>query len=430
MRPRFAVLGSVLTALAVAASPAVSGAAPRHNHGLTINAAPNPIIAGEPVLVYGQLNAGPVAGQSILLYHHVNGTHQRFTLIGHTTTDAHGFYAFQRPDGLVTTNRQWFVREASGQHVHSRTVFEHVAALVSLSASSTNADTGTPIVFSGQVTPAVHAGERVYLQVQRGGGDNWRTINSARLDGASKYTIAYRWRVPGARDVRVVFRGDFRNIRAESDPVTVTIQQKQIADFTINSSDPVIPEGSMATISGVLYQPATATPEPSTSVTLWGRVAGQRHFTAIETTTTGADGSYSFNEKPVQNTVYQARTTFGPHRHSAALFEGVRDVLTFSANPVSVSSGQPVTFSGSVTPDKAGDVVYLQRLGTDGDWHTVGVSVVRHDSTFRFVRAFGAAGTKTFRARIPGDPQNIGGASSPVTVTVAVPPVASLPPAS
>ena len=37
MRLRFAVLGSALIALLAAVLPATSGAAPRHNHGLTIN---------------------------------------------------------------------------------------------------------------------------------------------------------------------------------------------------------------------------------------------------------------------------------------------------------------------------------------------------------------------------------------------------------
>jgi hypothetical protein len=429
MRLRFAVLGSALIALLAAVVPATSGAAPRHNHGLTINATPNPIISGESVLVYGQLNVPPVAGQTIVLYHHVAGSHQGFTRIGRVTTDSHGFYEFPRPDGLVRTNRAWFARELGGQHVHSRTVLERVSALVSLSATPTNAATGQAVLFAGHVDPN-HAGDRVYLQVQRGASDNWRTIKSGTLNGASNYLIAYRWRVPGARDVRVVFRGDNRNIRSESDPVTVTIQQRQIADFTINSSDPIIPEGSTATISGVLYQPGTTTPQPNTSVTLWGRVAGQAHFKALESTVTGSNGGYSFTEKPLQNTVYQARTTFKPHRHSAALFEGVRDVLTLAASSTNVTSGQPVTFTGSVTPDKAGDVVYLQRLGVDGDWHTVGVQRVRHDSTFRFVRTFGAAGPKTFRARIPGDPQNVGGASNSVTVNVTVPPPSILPPAS
>lgn len=426
MRLRFAVLGSVLVALLAVMLPATAGAAPRHNHGLTINATPNPILAGEGVLVYGQLNAAPVAGETIVLYHHVAGSHQGFTPIGRTTTDSHGFYEFPRPDGLVQTNRAWFVRELGGQHVHSRTVFERVSALVSLGANTTNADTGQTVLFSGHVDPN-HAFERVYLQVQRGASDNWHTLKSGLLSPGSNYLIPYRFRYPGVRDLRVVFRGDDRNIRGESDPVTVTIQQHQIADFTINTSAPIIPEGSMATISGVLYQPGTTTPEPSTSVTLWGRVAGQAHFSAIESIPTGSDGSYSFIEKPGQNTQYQVRTTFKPHRHSAVLLEGVRDVLSLTASPLSVNSGQPVTFIGSVSPDKAGDVVYLQRFGIDGDWHTVGVSTVRHDSTFRFVRAFGAAGAKVLRARIPGDPENVGGASNPVTIQVTVPPASSLP---
>jgi hypothetical protein len=429
MRLRFAVLGAAVVALLAAVLPTTSVAAPRHNHGLTINAAPNPIIAGESVLIYGQLNASPQAGQTIVLYHHVAGSHQGFTRIGRTTTDAHGFYEFQRPDGLVQTNRAWFVRELGGQHIHSRTVLERVSALVSLAANPTNADTRQQVLFSGHVEPN-HAGDRVFLQVQRGGSDNWRTIDRGRLGGASNYLISHRFSVPGVRDVRVVLRGDNRNIRSESDPVTVTIQQHQIADFTINTSDPIIPEGSTATISGVLYQPGSSAPEANTSVTLWGRVAGQPHFSALESTSTDSQGRYTFTEKPVQTTVYQARTTFKPHRHSAVLFEGVRDVLTLSASPTNVNSGQPVTFTGSVTPDKAGDVVYLQRLGADGDWHTVGVRQVKPDSTFEFVRTFGAAGPKTFRARIPGDPQNVGGASNVVTVNVTVPPPSSLPPAS
>jgi hypothetical protein len=427
MRLRFAVLASVVTAMVVAAAPSIVSARPDHNNGLTINAAPNPILAGESVLVYGQLNAPPVADQTIIIYHHVAGGKPGYSHVARTTTDAHGFYEFPRADGIVNTNRSWFAREVRGQRVHSRTVFERVSALVSLGASQTETDTSDPIVFSGHVFPN-HTGEPVFLQQQIGATDNWRTLKRGVLGHGSNCSISYRWRVPGAHALRVVFRGDARNIRSASDSVTVTIQQHQIADFTINSSDPVILEGQTVSISGVLDQAGTTTPEPNTGVTLWSRTAGQGNFRAIDATTTGMDGSYSLTEKPALNTVYQARTTFKPHRHSAALFEGVRDVVSLTANPMNVVSGQRVTFTGSVTPDKAGDVVYLQRLGADGDWHNVGVNTVRHDSTFRFVRTFGAAGPKTFRARIPGDPYNIGGASSAVTVNVTVPLPSSLPP--
>jgi hypothetical protein len=111
------------------------------------------------------------------------------------------------------------------------------------------------------------------------------------------------------------------------------------------------------------------------------------------------------------------------------LFEGVRDVVTLSVSPSSVTTGQPMTFTGSATPNKAGDVVYLQRLGADRGWHTVSAHFVRPDSSFEFVVRSGTAGENTFRVRVLPDRGNVGGTSPPVTVTVSQPPVSSLPPA-
>lgn len=428
MHLRFAVLGAVLATLVVAVSPGLAAAAPRHNHGLTINATPNPIVAGQGVLIYGQLKGAPVAGQTIRLYHRVNPS-PFFTLIGTATTDSFGFYRFTREEGVVLSNREWFVRGPGDSH--SRTVHERVTALIGINASATSADTATPITLTGQVVPS-HAFQRVFLQEQRGSSDDWRTIDSGVLDGTSSYSITHRWAIPDDRDVRVVLRNDPRNVRSTSDAVTISIQQAQVADFTINTSNPILPEGSMATISGVLDEPGTTTPEPSTSVSLWGRTRGQNHFKVLQSTTTGPDGSYSFTVQPPINSAYQTRTTFAPARHTAVLFEGVQDVLQFAADPSSTTIGGKVIFTGSVTPDKARHLIYLQRLGPDNDWHTVEVTVVRASSTFHFAWRFGKAGTDTFRARIFSDPRNVGGHSAPVAIAVSstLAPVSSLPPAS
>ncbi len=423
MRVRFALAGSLLTALVAVAVPGVASAAPVHNRGLTINATPNPIIAGEGVLIYGQLKGGTVKGQPIRLYHRVNPS-AHFSLIGKTTTDSFGFYEFTRAEGVVYTNRSWFVRGPNS--THSRTVHERVAALVSLQANTTTADTSQPIVFSGHVTPN-HAFERVYLQVQEGATDNWKTLARTRLGPGSNYVIAYRWRVPGEQVVRVLLRGDPRNIRSASDPLSVTIQQHQVPDFTINSTDPVIQVGQSATIFGKLYMKGTSTPEPNTPVTLCGRIAGELQFHCDTAGVTSGDGSYSFTVSPEHNEVYVVQTTLPPHRHSAHLFEGVHDLVTLAASTASATAGQRVTFTGTVTPDKAGDVVYLQRFGADRDWHTVAIRVVRFNSTFQFVRVFGTAGAKTFRAHVLEDQLNVGGVSPAVTVSVTVPPVTSLP---
>src|SRR2546421_11706788 len=68
VRPRFAVLASVLTALAAVAVPAMASAAPPHNRGLTINGTPNPILAGEGVFIFGR-GGGGTAGEAIPPYH-------------------------------------------------------------------------------------------------------------------------------------------------------------------------------------------------------------------------------------------------------------------------------------------------------------------------------------------------------------------------
>jgi hypothetical protein len=329
------------------------------------------------------------------------------------------------------TNRSWFVREAGIHQIHSRTVFERVSALVSLAASVTTADTGQPVTFTGSVTPN-HAFERVVLQEQTASGD-WRDLRSGRLDGGSNYAITYRWRFSGDHTVRVLLPSDLRNLAGTSDQATVTVQQKQVPGFTILSSDELISYGQTVTIGGILDQPSSAsTPEPNTPVTLWARNAYQSQFTPVADTTTGADGSYSFApQTPTYNTVYQIRTTLAPHRHSAVLFEGVQDVLTLTPSSTTSQVGGQVTFTGTVLPDKAGHVIYLQRLGADGDWHNEEIRIVTNASTFQFAWTFGKAGTYQFRARITGDRSNIGGASSPVPIQVSpTTNPSALPPAS
>lgn len=433
MRPRLAVLAMVVTTLLAVAVPSVVTAAPVHNRGLTINAIPNPLPeAGDGVFIYGFLHVGPVADQTIVLYHHLAGSGRGYTRIGQTTTDSHGFYEFTRAEDVVMTNRSWFVREAGIHQIHSRTVFERVEASVDMTASTTSAVTGQPVTFTGSVTPN-HAFERVVLQQETASGD-WRDLKADRLDGGSNYSITYRWRFAGDHTVRVLFPGDVRNIRGSANPVTVAVQQKQVPGFTITSSDQLISYGQTVTISGVLDGPSsTNTPESGTPVTLWARNAYQSQFTPVADTTTGTNGSYTFApQTPTYNTVYQVRTTLAPHRHSAVLFEGVQDVLTLTPSSTTSQVGGQVTFTGTVLPDKAGHVIYLQRLGADGDWHNEEVRFVTNASTFQFAWTFGKAGTYQFRARIIGDRANVGGASAPPVVIQVAPTTnpSALPPAS
>lgn len=402
---------------------------PHHNHGLTIAATPREIIAGQGVMIYGQLTGTTqVSGATVRLYHRI-APRRGYRLIGSTTTNAEGFYEFTRAEGVVNTNRSWFVRAPGlSGHVHSTTVFERVAAEVSLNATTTTADTSTPIVFSGRVVPN-HAGARVALQVQRNAPHSgWRTIASARLHRASTYTIRHRFRTPGQRDVRVLFRGDARNTAAASDPLTVSIQQAQHADFTIATSAQTITYGGTgAKLSGILYDAGTTTPDAGASVTLWSHVVGRPHWHTVQLPAlTGSDGSYSFSVRPAANTVYVVRTTV-PGRSTAPLYIGVHDVVTVTPSTTTATVGQRISFTGHVSPDKAHRVAYLERMGTDGHWHIVRVAGITHASNYTLRWTFGHAGTVEFRVRVASDLRTLGGTSAAARITVSAAPAATLP---
>ena len=228
-----------------------------------------------------------------------------FSLVQTTTTSAVGFYYFTRAEGVVTTNRSWFVTGPDG--THSRTISEGVAALVTLSSNRTTAVTGQRIVFTGNVSPS-HSFQRVKLEEQNGLlGNVWTTLASTYTDGSSNFDFSHSWARPGDYTLRAVFPGDARNLEGDSDSLTVTVQQRQHALFTINSSDPIITAGQSVTISGTLYSSASV-PEPSTSVGLYGGTPGDP-LKLLTTTMTGSNGGYSFTRSPIHNKVFFVATT-------------------------------------------------------------------------------------------------------------------------
>jgi hypothetical protein len=267
MRLRSVVLATVLAALIPAVTPAVTVAAPRHNRGLTIRAVPHNIIAGETVLVFGQLLGPNHSNQVIRLYHRIH-PNSFFTHLATTTTNSRGQYEFIRPSGVVERNVSWFVRGPGATHSH--TVSERVAALVTMAPSSPSGITLHPITFSGHLSPN-HAGGIVRLQSQRADG-RWTTIRRGIVGPASNYQIPYSFRFPGAYSIRVLFPGDDRNAAAPSDVSPMVIQQTEVPAFTIETSDPIVPNMSPFTLTGALYRPGTTTPDAHTMVTLFARV--------------------------------------------------------------------------------------------------------------------------------------------------------------
>lgn len=419
-----------LVAVMFMAMPSKASAAvhPRHNHGLTIASTPDPITSGQGVLIYGRLEGPDNANRRIWLFHRINPAPQ-FTPIGVTRTNAQGFYEFVRADGVVKTNRNWFV--VGPEHTHSRTIHERVHSIVTLGANTSTATTADPVDFTGTVSPA-HNHQAVLLQEQdssAASGTGWKTIDRGYTNADSGYSIPHRFRTPGSFTLRAYFPNDPRNIAGQSASVAVTVQQEQNPSFTVNASAQPLTDGQSETISGRLFTAGSTTAvAPNQSVTLYGRT-GTGAFKALQAGSTDSSGDYRFTATPSYNTAYYVRAGHGDR--TAVLYVGVQDVVNASLSASTVAVGATVRVTGTVTPDHTGHVIYLQEQNSAGQWVEVQTRYLTSGSHFAFSYTPGMTGTMNLRVQITGGPWSIGGLSSTLALTVSgVAPVSSLPPAS
>jgi hypothetical protein len=417
------VAATSLLALAPAAASAHKHPSPLGRCRVNIKLMPALVSAGESTEVSGRLACGrrvnPV-GQAVQLYAHVAGT-AGFVPVGSTTTQTGGAYSLTSP--VESTNTSFYVRSAGAQSGRRRL---RVEAQVTLTGppEGTQIETGAPNqeTFSGTVTPATDVGARVILQRQNAvDGEEWHRIGIGQVEPGGGYTIKHIFRVPGDASIRVLVRSDGLNVPSASTPLDYEISQTQNPGLTIASSADPISYGQPVTISGVLA--GVTTPQ---TVTLLGRTVHQQGFAPIAEVSTGAGGAYSFPaQTPVNSTLYRVKA--GRGEKSAVLYEGVRDVLTAEASPTTLPAGQAVTFSGTVAPDHAGHVIYLERENASGNgFHVVQRGYVLTNSTYSIVHQVYVPGTKIYRIDIPGGPENGRAVSQPFTIQVNPAPAVAL----
>lgn len=423
---RSLTLGLTAAAVLLMVTASTASGAPHHNHGLTIAATPDRITAGEGVLIYGQLTGPDNAHRRVRLFHRINPAH-RFTPVGVRRTNGSGFYEFIRADGVVKTNRNWFVLGPGD--THSRTIHELASSIVTLNAGTTAATTADTVDLSGSVTPA-HAHQRVLLQEQTSStGSDWKTIDVGYTGGHSNYSIAHRFRTPGTYTLRALFPDDPRNVAGQSASIGLTVQQQQNPSFTINASAQPITNGQSETITGTLQASGSTTAvAPNVSVTLYGR-QGTGAFRALQTTQTDSSGGYTFTTMPSYNTVYHVAAAHG--EKTANLYVGVQDVVSATLSASTIALGDAAQVTGTVTPDHGGHVLYLQQQSSAGQWIDVQTAHLGTRSQFSFSYRPGMAGTLNLRVQITGGPWSIGGISTALPLTVSgAAPISSLPPAS
>jgi uncharacterized protein len=193
------------------------------------------------------------------------------------------------------------------------------------------------------------------------------------------------------------------------------------ATLTAEVSDTRIKQGSTVTVSGTLTDASTGTALGTADVTLSARMAGHKGWRQVDTTTTGADGSYQFApQAPNHNARYRvgfAGDQIYAPASSAVVRVRVASRVRINVSPRHVAPGARVLVSGIVIPAAPGETVDVQ-LYDGGVWTTLASPTLDRDSLYTYRWTAGAPGTYQLRVVKPRDALNVGGSSPRISVRV------------
>jgi hypothetical protein len=177
--------------------------------------------------------------------------------------------------------------------------------------------------------------------------------------------------------------------------------------------------GQPLVVNGTLANATTGAKAAGLTVELWGRPAG-KPFTRLRTGTTDAGGRVGFTlHPPVSYRLYLR------HPGSAALQAGdgasqvgfVRAAVGARLSKGRIRLGQTVVLGGTVRPNHAGQLVWLQRY-LRGSWRNLASARLSRTSGYGFRIRPGARGTLVLRVAKAADTSNASGVSGVVRLTV------------
>jgi plastocyanin len=213
------------------------------------------------------------------------------------------------------------------------------------------------------------------VQVATGDSVTWRNADttqhqvvadngafSSPILGAGK-TFTFTFRAAGTYRYRDVFKTRFRGtVRVSGPPPSVSLAV----------SRPIVYYGGQTTLSGQV-----SNRKANESVELLYRPYPQTSFAVLGTVVTGADGTFTFNNKPTILTEYQARWK---RATSIVVRSEVKPLIGFRYSRVSRFFYVAVKAARSYS----GHFVYLQRLSRFGQWVAVKKVRLNFSSAARF----------------------------------------------
>ena len=343
--------------------------------------------------------SGEAGEQQVVLYERLLGSPGYFEA-DTATTQPDG--AFQLSPGPLAGNALFYVRADGARSARVRVQAAPAITIASPTPGTTltsggyedaraAAESSDAVTFSGTLAPAT-AGATVALQRELG-DERWQRIALGHVGAEGEWTILHTFLKPGTAHLRVVAHMRGALARTASNPVTYVIAPHRTRAITIQASTDPLAYGSPLTITG------SVTGAPDQQLTLYAQSSGGAFAPVAQAPAEG--NQYSFTETPLASTRYRVESATAS---STVLAEQVDYALAPNPLPSGAKAGEPLSFTGTLTPAPEGQTVQLESGELSGlhGFHVIASATVS-GSTYSIPYTFTHPGTQRLRVRVPGD---------------------------
>ncbi len=271
-------------------------------------------------------------------------------------------------------------------------------------------------VFDGQSGYLDHALANASMETQVTGAAEWH-INADEAN-ILDYDTSFK-----PDPVDAIYAPDqFRSSDHDAVLVGLDMTLNEVT-LTAAASPSTIIFGGSATVSGALRDTGDSTPISGATVHLESRATATDPWVEVASTTTAADGGYTFTVSPNRNTQYRAAfggdSSNAPTESQPVTVNVATRVSLFPRDSV-IKKGGSVLFTGVVAPNHAGDTVQVQQF-VSGVWQTVATATLDQDSFYSHrvtTSKTAKKGTTSWRIVKPADVDHVQGVSPTATITI------------
>jgi 5-hydroxyisourate hydrolase-like protein (transthyretin family) len=403
---------------------------------VTTKTAVNTPFAVTGTLTQNKSGTPPIPDVNITLQTNVNGT---WTNVATTRTDSSGKYAFSHNESAPGTYQYRTTYAGNGNNLSpatSNVVTVQVGTTqLTAAANVTQTEINTNFTINGTLSDAPKGVANATIQLQQNVSGVWTNVTTNVTDSKGNYTFKQSEPTLNIYYYRTTYAGNSTYTSATSNVVSVLVNTVGATKLSAAANVTSAPVNTNFTINGTLND-TSGTPISGATITLVNNSTRAN----IGTTTTNANGNYTFSHNESARGTYYYYTNYSGYTGIAGTRSIVVNVtitnvitqLTAAANVTSTPSNTPFTINGTLNttngtaPGPIANAKITLQQNISGVWTNVATNVTNTSGGYQFSTSQPTIGTYYYRTKYAGNATDYYASATSNVVTVQVGPSTTL----